>query len=359
MIRGAGTEQTVNRIESIDGLRGLLACGVMIYHLNLAEKIYPVGGLVSGFLAKVGIYGVCAFFIISGYGLYMGYSQKIRSGELSTYFKRRYLRIAPLYWLALMIRLVLSIPEYSFKGGEHVIYIILNILLLFGFVDAGRSYLVGGGWSIGIEFMYYLLLPVLLVMGRNWLSLSFFLLGSAVISLSWGYWMFIHGQSLASQWEVYVSPFWFSFFFIAGVFFAALRKEVMGSINAFWCWGSIVMGSAIFMLVSPLPSDQIDVVWGWNQAFLSISIVAVVVGVAYVRLTGIPAVIAKFLGQTSYSIYLLHPIVYVVLSSYIEAGKMRAAATILVTIPVAWLVYRYFESFFLTNRGRPSKSVFR
>jgi peptidoglycan/LPS O-acetylase OafA/YrhL len=51
----------------------------------------------------------------------------------------------------------------------------------------------------------------------------------------------------------------------------------------------------------------------------------------------------KFLGTVSYSVYLLHPFVYQGLKLMRFQGWFLAAGTMVLTLPLAWMVYRWLE----------------
>ena len=64
----------VNRIESLDWLRGLMAIAIMFYHLT-SWHISPLDS--SNILGRLGIYGVSVFFVLSGLSMAVVYSSFI------------------------------------------------------------------------------------------------------------------------------------------------------------------------------------------------------------------------------------------------------------------------------------------
>lgn len=68
---------------------------------------------------------------------------------------RRFLRIAPLFYVMVVAWIV-------FRGDmPSVKKLILNVTFLFGFDKGQFASLVPAGWSIGVEMIFYALLPVL------------------------------------------------------------------------------------------------------------------------------------------------------------------------------------------------------
>src|SRR6185369_6441956 len=75
----------------------------------------------------------------------------------------RWLRLAPLYVLVCLVFVVFL----SLRNGEWVdqlpLRMLLNASFAFGAHDPAVWALAIGGWSLGIEFVYYLLFPLLLL----------------------------------------------------------------------------------------------------------------------------------------------------------------------------------------------------
>jgi len=90
------------RLNGIDGLRGILACSVMLYHYTVWAGI-DVGPRFSGLLSAVAFYAVEAFFVISGISLAFVYERTdfSRPRTVGTFFVRRFFRIAPLFYAVL------------------------------------------------------------------------------------------------------------------------------------------------------------------------------------------------------------------------------------------------------------------
>ena len=155
----------MNRLVSLDWLRGLLACAIMFYHLTGWEYGPRDASTVLG---RLGIYGVSMFFILSGLSLSLAYSMRLTSWpSVAGFYVRRVFRILPMLWLVVAASQWLAVsmgtPHSSFK-------ILMNVSGLFGFVDTGL-YINTGAWSIGNEIVYYSLTPIILLIfekSRRW-----------------------------------------------------------------------------------------------------------------------------------------------------------------------------------------------
>jgi peptidoglycan/LPS O-acetylase OafA/YrhL len=156
---------SVGKLEYIDVIRGIAILMVMLIHTSQA-----VNGLPRLMLAIVDYsqMGVQLFFVASAYTLcYSHVRRKQENKPLSSFFIRRFFRIAPLYYLAIfgyflveplthiLIRMRMPYSQYNFES------IAANILFVHGFVISANNNVVPGGWSIGVEMAFYIVFPML------------------------------------------------------------------------------------------------------------------------------------------------------------------------------------------------------
>lgn len=106
-----------SRFKTIDGLRGLAALGVVVYHL--AGTLQPeLSRLVPSFINTIfnfGYLGVPIFFVISGFviSLSVGYSQISRK-YARNFVLRRSIRLDPTYWASIALVVLLLHLKYRF-----------------------------------------------------------------------------------------------------------------------------------------------------------------------------------------------------------------------------------------------------
>ncbi len=185
------------RFPLVDALRAIAAIAVVVVHAG-GLTVTPVDGFVSH--AEV---GVAIFFAISGFLLYRPFvSARLngaRRSALTSYLRRRILRIVPAYWLALTVAAILFTAPGVFSGHFWVYY-------GFGQVYSDQ-YVLGGipaAWTLGIEITFYLLLPLYaaalaalvgrLPRDRQVLIELLVLAGIAVASLAYRYVLRTHGS---------------------------------------------------------------------------------------------------------------------------------------------------------------------
>ncbi len=141
----------------LDGMRGILACTVMLFHLGL-------NGLVSRLthgMVPTGAWTLCVdfFFILSGFVLFLSLD-RTRPG-VKRYFIKRLRRLAPVFWIGSLAMLALIDVHVPFK------VIVANLLIvqsLFkGLIHQLTFFsLDNPGWSVPFElFLPALLLPLL------------------------------------------------------------------------------------------------------------------------------------------------------------------------------------------------------
>jgi exopolysaccharide production protein ExoZ len=170
------TESGSSRIVPMEGLRGWAVLLVFFVHFHTAFKAWlsPASPLfqVSQFLGTVGGSGVDLFFVISGYLIY---GAVIRPGFTSIRFlRRRVQRIYPAFLCVSLIYVGLWIfssdDNFKFHGtiGQQASYLIQNILLMPGIFRVKA--MNGVAWSLSYEMFFYLLLPLVVAVAgaRRW-----------------------------------------------------------------------------------------------------------------------------------------------------------------------------------------------
>ena len=170
---GAERSQIGTRNNLLDILRGWAIFGVVICHiagLVLNTSISESGGVNTNFFyaLSLGRYGVEVFFFLSGFLLSQiyGNSVSIKSFEISKYWKRRILRIFPLwiiFWLIALIefRIFNFGPWISGQSKSEAILSSLMSITFTLYLSSKYWGLVPGGWSIQTEVFQYICFPIL------------------------------------------------------------------------------------------------------------------------------------------------------------------------------------------------------
>lgn len=152
------------KYEYIDSLRGIAVLLVICSHVALMS---PSSGVIPYglyFFMERGIHGVQLFFIVSAFTLTLSYyNRRGEKNELKSFFIRRFFRIAPMYYLAIIYFTVAIFLGFSFSDFDLSKIpskgFISSLLFVNGLFPAWINSYVPGGWSITVEFMFYFILP--------------------------------------------------------------------------------------------------------------------------------------------------------------------------------------------------------
>ena len=173
--RVGGTSAT--EMPVIDGLRAVAVTMVLLLHswgsvgapdLHFTLPILGTRVWLSEWIHQ-GDLGVALFFILSGFLLPQPWFRAAYTGgpppSLLSYFRRRILRIVPLYYACLFILLVFLTPTlipaewvYSWAGLRELVTHLT--FTHFWFIETGSSWGVDGPmWTLTHEATFYVLLP--------------------------------------------------------------------------------------------------------------------------------------------------------------------------------------------------------
>lgn len=333
-----------NRIQALDLLRGCAALLVMFYHYSSWSEGNSFDS--STLLGRVGIYGVSIFYVLSGLTLFHVYSTYDLKSPLVfsvNFWIKRVFRIFPLLWAATFLTLLVrkSIPDVSL--------LLLNLTGLFGFISWDR-YIAVGAWSIGNELFFYAFFPFLMLTLR-YSKIGFYLINVAflVCFLWFAFFKLDSNSSLSSQWQNYVNPLNQAFLFCGGVLIGYLSKFRIPNITL----AAVLAGCFVTFVFFPIEGERIVIVTGiYRLIFTTLSLL---VCFCFYRLHFPPKIANHWMisavGEISYSVYLLHPIVYAVVSIFSEYFMLSITLKILlsscITIFAAYYNYGLFEKFFI------------
>lgn len=338
----------IYRIKSLDHLRGLMAVFIMLYHYF--SWVY--GGFdSSSFWGRIGIYGVSIFYVLSGLTLFVVYKEKLFKKGILNYAKRRILRIHPLLILITIATVVLLRNyELYYTKTRAISTLALNLTGVFGFFEPKR-YIATGAWSIGNELVFYFFFPFIMWFRKINLNLTYlFFLITFLVGCYFSFYLFDSNQSLSNNWHLYVNPFNQIFLFTGGIAIGQLLIEKKEN-NQFF--GIVLVLSLIAFIILPVTGDRVNLTSGINRIIfssLSLLIVLCTFKIKY-NLGTFFNLIFDTLGKTSYTIYLLHPIIYYSFKKYGQLpdnSYMQLFICVFTTIVLSIFIYRYYERPFIT-----------
>jgi peptidoglycan/LPS O-acetylase OafA/YrhL len=166
-------------ILALDGLRGIAILLVLVFHFApYAPGLHVPTVLLDRLylrVSEIGWTGVDLFFVLSGYLITrILYDTKGSKHYFRQFYVRRFLRIVPLYYVALALFLIVLPLPHSFDWirkdlrADAVWY----WTFLYNMRVAGTGFLPSGAlqhfWSLAVEEQFYLIWPIVVLwLGRK------------------------------------------------------------------------------------------------------------------------------------------------------------------------------------------------
>lgn len=335
------------RIHGLDQLRGLLAFSVMLYHYALWSEV-QLPALADSVLHMLGIYAVSSFYVLSGAALFIVYHKKpVDFIFLRDFAIKRTARIVPLFWLATTLNLLPGWWQAGWLPSRE--QLVLTYSLAFSWLDPSAYYAVGA-WSIGNEWAFYSLFPLLMLAWRfHRIAFGALLVLCACCGLVYAYRFLDASVPYTEQWDRYIEPLNQVVLFAFGVALGGpiLRRGIHNR-TALWVGG---ISTAVFVaLAHHVYQNHLPSVMGFNR------VVFVVICFAWCYAAGLarpPALISgavEFLGKLSYSVYLLHPLAHNYLNILLrklhlelEPGLVAYGLALPLTLVASWASYTWME----------------
>jgi peptidoglycan/LPS O-acetylase OafA/YrhL len=301
-------------------------------------------------------YGAHLFFVLSAFSLMHSTQHTVkRLGWVGEYFIKRFFRIAPLFYVMIILELVRQAVLSSV--AVNIPTIMLNVLFVFGFVP--KSGIVWAGWTVGVEMIFYVVFPVLLLVIRTPKEAFIFLLAALLIGYASRY--VLHEQYLSVvpldrlDWskKTLVSNI---YFFAMGIY-AFKLKETLDKRNL--KFQALIATVAIGVIATFLLTDLTDPFQCGGR--LDLMFLAFGFGALCIWQSVSPSwIIAngmfESIGERSFSIYLLHPVIIYYSKSYLigiyetiqpylgtSTFFVCAALTIAIVFMFAEFTYRLIE----------------
>lgn len=275
-----------------------------------------------GILTHTGDLGVQLFFLMSSFTLFNSYSKRKNEDKKyvkRSFFIRRIFRIAPYYYIAGIIYMVYAIVN---NESINILYILANYTFINGIILPAINYLPPGGWSVGVEMLFYLTIPILFKYITNLkraISLLFVMIFLSNI-LNFGIYYYISNFT-NRDWNGIRG--WYLYFwlpnqfpvFIYGIILYYIYKDkiIKEKLGKIFLTTSvlifIILAFVKFSNSYPAYFFQREYVYGF--VFLLFSI-----GAYSTRMKFINNVIIQKIGIVSFSMYLNHFIILYVFGSF-------------------------------------------
>lgn len=351
------------RYGTIDGLRGLAALSVVIFHLSgaLADQFSEVLPNVINIVMSYGFLGVPMFFVISGFAISLSIGKKkITTRYFGNFILRRSIRLDITYWVAIALAISLMWVKLSFLGQDtempsaktvliHMFYLqdLLEVKPLISVVY----------WTLCMEVQLYITYILIVWVSQK---IALVLKNSSqkiliILILCLGLVSLCYDQKLLFLNKIGLFfPYWH--YFLMGVLLANVAKRRASSQTILFLW--LILECLFLLLGEPTPyaiagiSTTFSIWLIWYRGQLS------------KLFTGR---IFSFLGKISYSLYLIHSdigwkfisVCKLLLGEYINGyvSILVFFLSILLSVGAAYILYFFVEapSLRLCNRLKENR----
>ena len=322
------------RIVYADGLRGLAALWVVLFHasegghLSQLKQALPL--LVSQAIFDFGHLGVAVFFVLSGFVMFHSVRQTEISPKVAVQtLARRFLRLCPPYWASICFVLFYAALRANLVGeiwfAPSISDIVTHLLYLQYIFESPSFSTVY--WTLCLEVQFYVFF-VLIVRARTWAhhrgllgKADFILMGSTALSLPWAF-----GLLHTPLYPGGFLSFWYAF--MLGVMLVAKDSSP-----------TLRMGFYCFLILLVIGA------WATSSSFASAALVSAAIlwlGNHWKKLRSmLSAKPLQLLGVVSYSLYLTHNqitgAVAFVLKPWLSGSASTEAALLLAIIAACLL----------------------
>lgn len=299
------------RIEQLTFTRFIAAIAIVIFHYGDGSFLFN-NSYVS-FIFKQANIGVSYFFLLSGFVMIIAYNNNKKINFI-TYLKNRFARVYPVYFLAIVVTLLI----FFFKDIS-LIDLFLNVTMLQAWFPDKALTINYPGWSLSVELFFYISFPILF----NYFYKDGYKKTTAIFIIS--FWIlsqlvfhyFLKDNSINispyTRLDIYYNPLLhFNEFLIgnlAGLFFLNKLKSKTGNYSI-----SIIVLIIVLLLFLRFPFG-----FEYHNGFLSIIFVPLIILISLDRGMLNNLLNKKlfiFLGEISFSIYILQRPVWKLISNH-------------------------------------------
>lgn len=316
-----------NRLVQIDGLRGIAAVVVLLFHVTTRYDVEYIHRQALPFSVPWGSLGVHLFFAISGFVILMTLRRTVVPAD---FVMSRVSRLYPTYWVAVLLStaivLAAGLPGHQPTTGE----VAANLLMFHGLF--GVDHVDGAYWSLEVELIFYVWMLVIWSLGwlgrpmrivLAWLAVSLAArLGAALLGFELP-WTVAHLTLM--KWIP-----WFSIGISAYVI-AHAERDV-----------PLAYGAMALAVLAVGIGD------GWAYSIWAAMVAVVLLLASLGRIALLATLPFAFFGAISYPLYLIHENLGFSLMLHAENAGVHSllavALAILASILVAWLLHRTVET---------------
>jgi peptidoglycan/LPS O-acetylase OafA/YrhL len=352
--------------ERVFGLDVMRATAIMLVLLSHAGIWFADNRLIFCIGCVGGYLGVELFFVLSGFLigtiLFRWLANPNSNGTLLSFWQRRWLRTLPNYFLFLTINSFVTVLFYHRRPPVwQYVFFLQNFTS-----PPGRFF--GESWSLAIEEWFYLLIPLLFVIAAR-LSLKSFRLSSLSISCA----VILLVTVARGTYGIATNPMWMTG--VREIVIYRLDACMFGVIAA-WAkhfypqgWrrrspvhflGGMVLLCTIAVMPFVLTRDSVFMqTAGFPLTSLAAALLLPALDGWTISTCGRVARVVVNVSLWSYSLYLIHLLVFAFLSQWSSTvgPAWCAVALVFLSVLLAAMVYRFYERPIMNLRDHITRTV--
>lgn len=336
--------------RGVQALRGIAALSVVLFHFRW--NINAVNPGLGDTLFRWGGTGVDLFFLISGFVITLSAS-RVPNGlnGVISFIKRRALRILPAYYIILLITFFLSGAMSTFHYTDRTENLISALLFMPIYPTHGPFYVDDSGmygirWTLNYELLFYVFISASLLFSKRWFfAASLFFTSLMFIPLVLGYDVTLNsgGYAFNSAWLGLITNPMIWLFIIGMLIGLALPylQHISAKFMTIMFFISLILAISLFSQGKFIGHGVLKSGWIYALILFTIVMAEKVIG----------KYVPKFLialGNISFSLYLIHTLMNNGIGKRFEAlgiedGYFRMLISILMSLILAWLSWRFIE----------------
>ena len=354
MVRQALEQYRVAQIRPLTALRFFAAFFVVLYH-----TLPPVWFASAHRVMFLGFSSVSFFFILSGFVLAIAYANRLHDLPKKSFFKARFARIYPLYFVTMCLDAPVLLMQRMHKYGivsavkKTAITFVSTTFMLQAWWPKRLEGIDNPNWSLSVEAVFYLLFPfaapALWRLSRRGTFVALgtiFLSGMALVLIA--DWLPVSEEAITYFPLLHLSQF------LCGILLAKiyLTQNSRGSDGAVTSAARLLPG---FVLVLAgfagllLWTDRVPI------ALLHDGLLFLLFGPVILFCASGRPVVEKLLsaswlvllGEASYGLYLLHIVVWHYTQSFVMTGPylvLQYCTYLVLCVLLSIMSFRYFET---------------
>lgn len=376
-------------IPCLTGIRFFAAFAILCHHSPASIFYYIPSAEWRHFFGQLGVFGMSLFFVMSGFIIHYNYFDKIAQfswTNLYNFLVARFARLYPLFIFLVFTDIAIMQLNESFASGKLLslpYFLTLSQTWFYHLIDGIPTFIpfsvANITWSISSEFLLYGFFPIMayLLLKMQTKKRATMVFGLSIILQFLAIWLLIQNKQNIEQWAlgffgeksveantpaVYSFYTWLSFnspyirFFEFAIGYGIsnlLRAQGYTSMTYSKLITPVIFVFLLSLLLNP-----------WLQwlppSIVTTYLMTPTIGILLLYMTTSPSIVRSFfsirsfvfLGEMSYSIYMVHNLVYVyflpvpaqesALTYYLKADLKFAHACIVIFI-ISYFTYTYLE----------------